>query len=507
MAAAKRSVAELESLIENLPELIHVAVGRAGHIDEVDRDNALIEAAVVLVGSVGVQANGIGSQEGSAAHAGIHIAVLVLLHLLCGDVVRHHALCRAAGSQLRQIPVLGILVDIVLIEHIDELRECRGDPDALLVLDALHALAKDLLDDHRKVLSRLSVRHLIEVHEHRDERRLAVAGHQGDQLILDGLNAALDLLLQAVSDDLLNHFRICVLAALLSLLDDFLADLLAGDIDKRSKVRERERLTAVLVRSNLSHDLGRDVAGGEEAVRLLDHRLADDGAVLQHVLEVDEVAVVFLLRIVIGIVEMDQAFLMCLHDVLRQEQTLGQVLADLAGHVVTLRGVDDRVLVGVLLLHLLVHLVDESKDSVVGGVGLAGDLSLVAVANVLLCHLIPAHLHDTRLHHVLDVLDVHRMGGLCHLLCDLLGDRIDLVVVQLIDAGNFDIGLADGIDDLCDIKCHLLAIALDHIGVNLDLFSCRRICHESVPSFLLCYNHTAGAACRMESCRFRTTTS
>ena len=66
---------------------------------------------------------------------------LELEHLLLGDVVRHHALGGAAGGQLREVPVGGILVDVVLLEHVNELRERRRDPHALLVFHALIALA------------------------------------------------------------------------------------------------------------------------------------------------------------------------------------------------------------------------------------------------------------------------------------------------------------------------------------------------------------------------------
>jgi hypothetical protein len=40
---------------------------------------------------------------------------------------------------------------------------------------------------------------------------------------------------------------------------------------------------------------------------LLDERAGDDGAVLQHVVEVDEVAVVHVLRVVVCVVEVDDA--------------------------------------------------------------------------------------------------------------------------------------------------------------------------------------------------------
>ena len=168
-------------------------------------------------------------------------------------------------------------------------------------------------------------------------------------------------------------------------------------------MREREGLSAVLVRSDLRDDLRRDIARGEEGVRLFDHGLADDGTILQHVFQIDEVTVVLALGEIVSVVEMDDALFVCFHDLLREQQAAGEVLRYLAGHVVTLRGIDDRVLVRVFLLHLFIVEVDEGEDPVIGGIALSGDLAFIAVADVLLRHLVAAHFHDARLDHILNV--------------------------------------------------------------------------------------------------------
>ena len=96
-------------------------------------DHTLIEPTVVFVlagliipgvGDVAHPGIGeaVGGQEGAAAHAGIHVA-LELLHLLLGDVVRHHAPGGTFGRQLRQVPIGGVLVDVVFLQHIDQLGE------------------------------------------------------------------------------------------------------------------------------------------------------------------------------------------------------------------------------------------------------------------------------------------------------------------------------------------------------------------------------------------------
>jgi hypothetical protein len=123
VAAAQGLVAELEALVEDLPELVHVAIGREGDVGQVDGHDALVEAAVVLglaglvvlgLGDVVIAVAGaVGREEGAAAHAGVHVAVtlglalgeLVLAHLLLGDVVGHHALGGALGCQLGEVEV------------------------------------------------------------------------------------------------------------------------------------------------------------------------------------------------------------------------------------------------------------------------------------------------------------------------------------------------------------------------------------------------------------------
>ena len=130
---------------------------------------------------------------------------------------------------------------------------------------------------------------------------------------------------------------------------------------------QADALAAVLVGSHLCNDLGGDVAGGGEAVGLLNEGARDDGAVLEHVVQIDQVAVVHVLCEVVGIVEVDQAFLVCLDNVRGQQQAGGQVLGDLTGHVVALDAVDGGVLVGVLLFDFLVVALDQAQNPLVGG--------------------------------------------------------------------------------------------------------------------------------------------
>ena len=190
---------------------------------------------------------------------------------------------------------------------------------------------------------------------------------------------------------------------------------------------------------------------------------ADHRAVLQHVLEVHEVAVVHPLRVVVHVVEMQDAGVVRLHDLLRQQQALRHVLRHGAGHVVALHAVDRRVLVRVLLLRLLVRAVDEREDLAVRRVVLALEGLDEAVRDVLLRHQVRARLLDLRLHQVLNLLHAQRAVMRSRELLNLLRDPLDARLRQLVRIVHRGIGLADGDDDLRTIERRFLAAALDYV--------------------------------------------
>ena len=480
MAVLQGAVAQFQALIKNFPEFIRLTAGGQGHIRQVDGNNTLIEAAIVLrlarhivlgVGHVvPASAGTVGGQKAAAAHAGKYIAValgltlrqLVFLHLFFADIVRHHALCGTFGGQLGQVEIGGAFADIIIFQHIDQLGECGGDPNALFILNTLVALAEHFFHDNGKVrFQALVFARFVQVHEYRDERCLAVGGHQGNDLVLDGLHTALDFLAQTGFNDLGELFFTGINAQFLHLRFGIAADLFAADIHKRCQMSQGEGLSAVLVAGHLRHDLGGDVAGGGEAVGLFDERTGDDSAVLQHVLQIHQVAVVHVLGVIVGVVEVDDALVVGVHNVLGQQDAVGDVAADLTGHIVALGGIHHRVLVGVLLLGLLVIALDEAEDLVISGVGLAHQGAGVAVGDVVLGHLERAVGHDVVLHHILDLL--HR-GGAVHLLAlqlHGLGDSLDLYRRHAVRLRHGLVGLGDGDNDLGNIETDFSAVSLD----------------------------------------------
>ena len=154
---------------------------------------------------------------------------------------------------------------------------------------------------------------------------------------------------------------------------------------------------------------------------------------------------------------------MGLHDVLGQQEALRDVLRDGAGHVVALRGVDDGVLVRVLLLRLLVRAVDEGEDFAVRRVVLALQLLDEAVLDVLLGDGAAAGLHDLRFDDVLDLLHVEgALVGAGELL-DLRGDAVDAGIGQLVGVIHGRVGLADGGGNLCGVEYGLGSVSLDDV--------------------------------------------
>ena len=150
---------------------------------------------------------------------------------------------------------------------------------------------------------------------------------------------------------------------------------------------QRDRLPTVLVGSDLRDDLRSNIAGCRETMRPLDQSSADDCAVLQHIFQIDQIAVVHMLSEVVGVMEVDDALFVGVHYVGGQQKPLAQIAGDLASHVVPLRGVDDGIFVGVLLLGLLVAALDQTQNFIVRRIAAANQRAGITIGDVILRHL------------------------------------------------------------------------------------------------------------------------
>ena len=218
-------------------------------------------------------------------------------------------------------------------------------------------------------------------------------------------------------------------------------------------------LAAVLVGGHVGDDLGHDVAGHLEALGAFDHLAVDHGAVVQHIADVDEAAVENGLHKVVGIVEVQDALIVSLADLLRQQDAAGQVAAHLAGNIVALGGGDDGVLVGVLFGQLLVGVAQQGENGFVGGVLLAHQSPGIAVDDIGLGQRILVQLHELMLHHILNVL--HQQAGAV-LLLHRVGNGADLIFRDAFLGVHGCIGLLDRPDDFAAVKVDRVAIPFDN---------------------------------------------
>ena len=341
----------------------------------------------------------------------------------------------------------------MLVQHVHQLGEGGGDVDPLLVLDALQPLAQHLLHDHG-VLLQIGVV-LLEVQEQGDEGGLAVGGHEGVDLVLDGLDTAFQLVPQPVGHQPL-HGGLVHLAG--TLIGDVGLELLPAFPQVLAQVAQVHALSPVLVGGHAGDDLGHDGAGHLEALGGLDELAVHHRAVVQHVPDVDEAAVEDGLDEVVGVVEVDGPLVVGLGDLLGQEDAPGQVPAHLAGDIVPLGGGDHGVLVGVLLGQLLVLVAQQGEDGLVGGVGPAHQGPVIAVDDIGLGQVELVARHQALLHQVLDVLHQHP-GPLQGL--DAVDDGVDVCLGQPLRLGHLGVGLADGGDDLGPVIVHDGPVPLD----------------------------------------------
>ena len=398
-------------------------------------------------------------EEGTATHARVAVP-FQLESLLLADVVGNHPFGGTPGRQLGQVIIRSAWFDVVLFQHIDQFWKGRSDPDTFLVLHSPYALDQHFLDAEGQVFLDLLVSGFVQIHEDGEERSLSVGRHKGDYLVLDGLDALFDLLAQPFLD----NFTLQLLgrrdAEQFELFLCALLDPLSADVDEGGQVLEGNRLASILVRGYLRDDLGGDVAGGGKAVRALDLGAADHRSVLQHVVQVDQVAVVHVLGVVVGVVEMDDSFLVRLDDFLGKQQAAGDVLGDFSCHIVALDAVDHRILVAVFLLDLLVLAFQKREDPGVGGVGMAGQGAVVTIADVGTGHLVCPRPHQLGLDHVLDLL--HRGGppAFQTTFGDGIGNLLDPGIVQF-RSGYCLVCLADGDGNLVSVELDFRPVAFN----------------------------------------------
>ncbi len=192
---------------------------------------------------------------------------------------------------------------------------------------------------------------------------------------------------------------------------------------------------------------------------------------------------------IVGIVKVDHAVVVGFHDVMGEQETAGDVLGHFAGHVVTLNGVDQGILVGVFLFDFLVVALQQRHDLLVGRVGLAHQGSFIAVGDVVFGHGVETLLHNGGFHHILDffhtsgTVQVFTLFG--HLLSGFQNGLFGHLVV-----GCGLIGFADRIFNLAYIENDFFSASFDYfhlvplLSVNPSDFSREGLNRYLVKTFL-----------------------
>ena len=173
---------------------------------------------------------------------------------------------------------------------------------------------------------------------------------------------------------------------------------------------------------------------------------------------------------------MDNPFFMCTYNIFGKQHTHSKILAYFTCHIITLGGVDSRILIGVLLLGVFIDLIQQGEDIIICSIGFAGKFSFVTIAYIFLCYFVTTHLHNTSLYHILDIFYIDCMRGSQGSGSHSLGNCHDLEFAELMDLRNLFIGFLDRIYDFALVEDHFFAISLDNI--------CSDLCFHAFPSFL-----------------------
>ena len=176
------------------------------------------------------------SQEGTTSHTWIAVSIFEFLHNLLGNIIWNKSLCRALCSKLCQIIILAVLVNIILFEYVNQLRECRCNPYTLLILDTSDTLMKHLLDNRYKILSCLTFRYLINIHKYCNKRCLSICCHKRDNLVLNYLNTTVNFFLYTLFCDNIDLLLCYRDSCFFHLLANHTTEFLTADLHKRCKM-------------------------------------------------------------------------------------------------------------------------------------------------------------------------------------------------------------------------------------------------------------------------------
>ena len=156
---------------------------------------------------------------------------------------------------------------------------------------------------------------MIQVKEQGYKWRLSVCGHQRIDLILNGLHAGTQFVLGAFLCQFFYHFRRKLTVTGFCNMG---FKLLIASAKVFAQVANIHRLSTVLAAGNSGNDLCQNGAGNLEALWAFNQLAVHNGAVVQHIANVNQAAVENWLEKIVGIVKVNLTVFMGLRDFLRQ---------------------------------------------------------------------------------------------------------------------------------------------------------------------------------------------
>ena len=183
---------------------------------------------------------------------------------------------------------------------------------------------------------------------------------------------------------------------------------------------------------------------------------------MQHIFEIDEIAIVHMLREIVGVVEMNNALIVRGDDILGKENAAREILGNFPRHIIPLHAVDRGIFIGVFLLHLFVIALDERENLRVRGIGFSHEGAGIAVSDVFAGENKRLHVHEAILHHILDLFHADGTPHMRALLRDAARNRADFLIR---DAGYLVylfIRLSHRIDDFFFVKRRFLSASFDN---------------------------------------------
>jgi hypothetical protein len=208
---------------------------------------------------------------------------------------------------------------------------------------------------------------------------------------------------------------------------------------------QADRLPAVGVAGHLGDDLGGDIAGRGKAVRLFDQGIRDHRAVLEHVFQIHQLTVADRPGHISHIVDMDDAFIVGFDHILRKDVSPADILGDFTRQVIPHRAVDDRVLIGVLLLGQLIVMPEQRQDLGIRAVLLSEQFMPQPVIAIVERKPVMPRLLQFIDHHVLDFFDAHTSAKRFTALFNLPDNKTDLRIGKPVLDGHLLIGGFNGV--------------------------------------------------------------